>query len=60
MSGLPALGADELHRLYRSVGWVAYLQDPGTLPAAVAGSSHVVAAREDGRLVGLARVISRG
>lgn len=56
----PTLTADELCQLYRSVGWVAYLQDPATLSAAMAGSSHVVAARRDGRLVGLARVITDG
>lgn len=54
----PTFTADELQQLYRSVGWVAYLQDPEMLPAAIAGSSHVVAARSDGRLVGLARVVA--
>lgn len=56
----PTFTADELQQLYRAVGWVAYLQDPELLPAAIVGSSHVVAARSDGRLVGLARVVSDG
>lgn len=60
LEGSPTLAAGELHQLYRVLGWVAYLQDPDTLPAAIAGSSYVVAARRDGRLVGLARVISDG
>lgn len=56
----PTLTPEELHELYRSVGWLAYLHDPAMLPAAIAGSDHVVAARQDGRLVGLARVVSDG
>ena len=54
------LAADELVELYADVGWSVYTADPHRLLAAVAGSSHVVTAREDGRLVGLARVISDG
>jgi GNAT superfamily N-acetyltransferase len=53
------LGQEELLRLYSSVGWSAYTADPATLGSAVRGSSYLVAAREDdGRLVGLARVVS--
>lgn len=51
---------DEVVSLYASVGWTAYTDHPGTLAAAVAGSTHVVTARSDGRLVGLARVVSDG
>jgi GNAT superfamily N-acetyltransferase len=40
------------------VGWSAYTDDPETLRAALEGSSIVVAARDGGTLVGLARVIS--
>ncbi|NDK31788.1 GNAT family N-acetyltransferase [Nesterenkonia haasae] len=56
----PVLSMDEVVALYREVGWTTYADDTVTLEAALAGSSHVVAARRDGRLVGLARVISDG
>lgn len=46
--------------LYRSVGWTAYTENPQTLMAALAGSSHVVVARDGQVLVGLARVVSDG
>lgn len=52
--------AEELLSLYADVGWSAYTADPERLLAAIDGSSHVVVAREDGLLVGLARVISDG
>ncbi len=51
---------DEVLNLYRSAGWTAYTDNPQVLQAAVAGSNRVVVARIDGRLVGLARVISDG
>ncbi|WP_380169329.1 GNAT family N-acetyltransferase [Jannaschia sp. R86511] len=51
---------DEVVTLYASVGWTAYTDHPDTLAVAVAGSTHVVTARSDGRLVGLARVVSDG
>jgi predicted GNAT family N-acyltransferase len=51
---------DELAGLYDAVGWVAYTRDLDTLERAVRGSAHVVTARRDGRLVGLARVVSDG
>lgn len=50
----------ELLGLYASVGWDAYTRDPETLTAAIDGSSHVVTARLDGALLGLARAISDG
>ncbi|NUL44975.1 GNAT family N-acetyltransferase [Cellulosimicrobium funkei] len=56
----PALSTDEVEALYRKVGWTRYADDVVTLGAALAGSSLVVAARRDGRLIGLARVISDG
>lgn len=56
----PALAADEVLALYDSVGWSAYTRDPERLVAALAGSSRVVAARQSGRLVGLARVVTDG
>jgi GNAT superfamily N-acetyltransferase len=51
-------GRDELVALYASVGWSAYAEDPAALVAAVENSAYVVAARSDGRLVGLARAVS--
>lgn len=56
----PVLDMDEVIELYRAVGWTVYTDNPATLEAALAGSSRVVTARRDGRLVGLARVISDG
>lgn len=55
---VPGLG--EALALYGAVGWSAYTEDPQTLGRALAGSTRVVTAREGGRLVGLARVISDG
>jgi GNAT superfamily N-acetyltransferase len=54
------LDVDELVELYDAVGWSAYTRAPEVLRAAVAGSSHVVAERRGGRLVGLARALSDG
>lgn len=53
-------GRDELAGLYDAVGWAAYTRDLDTLERAVQGSAHVVTARREGRLVGLARVVSDG
>jgi GNAT superfamily N-acetyltransferase len=52
--------ATDVIELYSSVGWSAYTKDPDRLLAALAGSSSVVIASENGRLVGLARVVSDG
>ena len=49
---------DELRDLYASVGWGAYTRDIAGLHTAVANSSYVVTARDDGALVGLARCLS--
>lgn len=54
------LSREELVELYDSVGWTAYTRDPDTLAEGVAGSLHVVTARVDGRLAGLARVVGDG
>ncbi|WP_328284299.1 GNAT family N-acetyltransferase [Brevibacterium sp. UCMA 11752] len=51
-------GATELIELYRSVGWSTYTQNPVSLHKSVLSSAHVVSARRDGELIGLARVIS--
>lgn len=51
---------EEAVALYRAVGWTAYTDDPASLERGLAGSTHVVTARRDGELVGLARVVSDG
>lgn len=53
-----AVRLDELLPLYEAVGWSVYTAAPALLDAAVKGSSYVVTARRDGRLVGLARALS--
>jgi GNAT superfamily N-acetyltransferase len=50
--------ADALLGLYDAVGWSSYTRTPQVLEAAIAGSSYVVIARRDRRLVGLARAMS--
>lgn len=52
--------ADEVYRLYDSVGWYAYTRDLYVLCRSLEGSHVVVTARDDGVLVGLARTISDG
>ena len=54
----PDLAADEVLALYEAVGWTAYTADETILVRAIENSSFVVAARSDGRLIGLARAIS--
>ncbi|WP_152360626.1 GNAT family N-acetyltransferase [Microlunatus speluncae] len=54
----PRLSEEELVGLYGAVGWTAYTADPAGLRRAVDNSSFVVAARQHGRLVGLARALS--
>lgn len=51
---------EELVALYDSVGWHRYTKEPTRLLAAVARSLRVVSARDDGRLVGLARLVGDG
>ncbi|WP_431278812.1 GNAT family N-acetyltransferase [Leifsonia poae] len=53
-----SVARDEALALYDSVGWSAYTKDPDRLLAALAGSSRIATARLDGRLVGLARVVT--
>lgn len=51
----------ELVKLYGSVGWSAYTEDPAKLKAAVDGSHLVLCSLDDeGRLLGLARTVSDG
>lgn len=52
------LGQAEVLDLYDSVGWSVYTDHPGTLLAALNGSSTLVEARLGTELVGLARAIS--
>ncbi len=54
------LDIDDVVDLYRSVGWSVYADHPERLQAALRGSALVVVARIEGRLVGLARVVSDG
>ena len=49
---------EELTALYDSVGWSAYTSNIERLEKALRNSSHLVTAREAGRLVGLARCVS--
>ncbi|MDR0784206.1 MAG: GNAT family N-acetyltransferase [Propionibacteriaceae bacterium] len=51
---------NEVLGLYDAVGWTAYTADPATLSRALAGSHRIVAARDEGQLVGLARSVSDG
>lgn len=51
---------DALTALYTAVGWSVYTKNPAKLEAVVAASLHVVTARNDGALVGLARVVGDG
>jgi len=55
-----SVGRDDALALYGSVGWTAYTKDPERLALALAGSSRLATARDDGRLVGLARVLTDG
>ncbi|MFF1632344.1 GNAT family N-acetyltransferase [Leifsonia sp. NPDC058248] len=55
-----SVGREEALALYGTVGWSAYTKDGERLSRAIAGSSLVATARADGRLVGLARVVSDG
>lgn len=49
---------EELRELYAAVGWAAYTRDPAGLLQAINNSTFVAAARVNGELVGLARVMS--
>lgn len=51
---------EELLDLYDAVGWSAYTRHPDVLEQALSGSTTVVTARREGRLVGLARALSDG
>jgi len=51
---------DEARVVYDANGWSTYTSDPEVLRGALFGASYVCAAREDGALVGLIRVVSDG
>lgn len=51
---------EESVELYTAVGWSAYTRDPDALMRAVRGSRHLVTARCDGELIGLARIVGDG
>ena len=48
----------EMVELYEAVGWLLYAADPDRLATAIDQSTHVVTARLDGELIGLARCLS--
>lgn len=50
----------EAAEIYDAVGWSRYTRDLAKLGRAFAGSTLILTARDMGRLVGLARVISDG
>lgn len=51
---------EEVLALYGAVGWSAYTKDPDRLASALSASLAVTAARDGGRLVGLARLVGDG
>ena len=51
---------DEILRLYASVGWTAYTDDPAALERGFRHSLLVLAAWEDGELTGLIRAVGDG
>ncbi|NYE94319.1 ribosomal protein S18 acetylase RimI-like enzyme [Psychromicrobium silvestre] len=58
LAAAEAIEVQEVLDLYHSVGWHAFDHAPERLMQALANSTALAQAREDGRLVGLARVIS--
>ncbi len=53
-------GEDELLKLYTSVGWIAYTNDMDALRKGFENSLLVLAAYEDGELIGLLRAVGDG
>ena len=51
---------DEILRLYASVGWTAYTEDLPALERGFQNSLLVLAAYEDGELIGLIRAVGDG
>ena len=52
--------AEDVLRLYASVGWTAYTDDPAALERGFRHSLLVLAAWEDGELAGLSRAVGDG
>ena len=52
--------AEDVLRLYASVGWTAYTDDPAALERGFRHSLLVLAAWEDGELAGLIRAVGAG
>lgn len=50
----------EVLRLYKSVGWAVYADDPAMLKAAFAGSLLVLGAFAQDELIGLVRAVGDG
>lgn len=50
----------EILRLYNSVGWTAYTDDPDTLKAGFKGSLLILAAYEGDQLLGIIRTVGDG
>lgn len=55
-----AYNEEEILSLYESVGWQAYTAQPDMLRKGLEHSLLTLAAREEGRLIGLARVVGDG
>lgn len=55
-----SLSAEQLVRLYDSVGWTAYTNEPDVLQRAVKASLAVVSAWDGKELIGLARIVGDG
>ncbi|WP_216395611.1 GNAT family N-acetyltransferase [Arcanobacterium phocae] len=51
---------DEIQQLYDSVGWSSYTQQLELLMAGLRQSTRVVTARQNGKLIGLCRLMSDG
>ena len=51
---------EEIRRLYAGVGWTAYTDDMAALRRGFGNSLLVLAAREEGRLLGLIRAVGDG
>lgn len=56
----PQLNAEEVCRLYQSMGWTNYSSRPEMLQKAIAHSLFVLAAFDKDRLVGLLRAVGDG
>jgi ribosomal protein S18 acetylase RimI-like enzyme len=53
-------GEEEILKLYETVGWVNYTQKPEMLRKAYENSLYVLAACDNGELVGIIRVVGDG